>query len=148
MDTIFAVSNLLVVPFWFLMIVLPHWRWTQRAVQSPLILLPFLLLYAALALPQLGEFWPVLFNPQLNKVAAALGQPEVAAVGWIHYLAFDLFVGRYAFLDSRERGISAWLMAPVLLLTLFLGPIGLLVYLGIQAFSRGPENASLLPVSR
>ena len=27
-DTLFSLSNLLVMPFWFLMIFLPHWRWT------------------------------------------------------------------------------------------------------------------------
>ena len=44
-------------------------------------------------------------------------------------IAFDLFVGRWACLDSRERGIPALVMAPVLLLTILLGPLGLLVYL-------------------
>jgi hypothetical protein len=47
-------------------------------------------------------------------------------------IAFDLFVGRWAYLDSRERGIPALVMAPVLLLTILLGPVGLLVYLLVR----------------
>ena len=47
-------------------------------------------------------------------------------------IAFDLFVGRWAYLDSRERGIPALLMAPVLLLTILLGPVGLLTYLVVR----------------
>jgi hypothetical protein len=140
MEIIFAVSNLLVVPFWLLMIGLPHWRWTQRILQSPLVLVPLPLLYTVVALPQLPELLPVLVHPQLETVAAALGKPAVAAAGWIHYLAFDFFVGRYAYLDSRKRGIDAWPMVPVLVLTMFLGPVGLLLYLALRAFSKAPEE--------
>ena len=31
---IFSLSSLLVMPFWLLMIVLPHWRWTKRIAGS------------------------------------------------------------------------------------------------------------------
>jgi hypothetical protein len=148
MEILFTASNLLVLPFWFLMIVLPRWRWTQRILQSTLVLLPFLILYTILALPLLGELWPILLDPQLNTVAAVLGKPEVAAAGWIHYLAFDLFVGRWEFFDGQRRGLSAWLMGPALLLTLLLGPLGLLLYLGFRAFSKGQEQAPLAAIPR
>ena len=49
-----------------------------------------------------------------------------------HFLAFDLFVGRWVYLDSRERGISAWLMAPILLVVLMLGPLGFILYLVVR----------------
>ena len=42
-------------------------------------------------------------------------------------------MGRWAYLDSRERRISAWLMAPVLFLTLMLGPIGFGLYLALRS---------------
>jgi hypothetical protein len=47
-------------------------------------------------------------------------------------IAFDLFAGRWAWLDSRERGVPALVMAPVLVLTILLGPLGLAAYLGIR----------------
>jgi hypothetical protein len=34
-------------------------------------------------------------------------------------------------------------MVPVLVTTLFLGPLGLLLYLGFRAFSKGQEQAPL-----
>ena len=34
MDTLFAISNLLVMPFWLAMILLPRWRWTVRIMAS------------------------------------------------------------------------------------------------------------------
>ena len=39
---------------------------------------------------------------------------------------------RWAYLDSQARSLSAWLMAPVLFLTLMLGPMGLLAYLVLR----------------
>jgi ABA DEFICIENT 4-like len=133
METIFSLSGLLVMPFWFLMIVLPHWRWTRRLLEPPLVVAAPALLYVALVLPRLGELLPALANPALPGIAALLGTPAAATIAWVHFLAFDLFVGRWAYLDSRERAISAWLMAPVLLLILMLGPAGFLLYLGLRA---------------
>jgi hypothetical protein len=132
METAFLLSNLVIMPFWLLMIVLPRWRWTQRIIQSPLIVLPPAILYVVLVLPRLSELLPQLASPALNSIAALLGTPTGATIGWIHFLAFDLFVGRWAYLASRESGISAWLMAPVLFLILMFGPLGFVVYLAIQ----------------
>lgn len=130
---IFAASGMLVMPFWFLMALLPHWRWTKRIIGSPLISLPAALLYAWLVLPQVGPIWAAVSSPELGPIAVLLGSPAGATIAWVHFLAFDLFVGRWAYLDSRERQISALLMAPVLLLILMLGPIGFALYLGLRA---------------
>jgi hypothetical protein len=91
------------------------------------------LLYAALVLPRLREIWPAVVRPTLSGVAALLGSPAGATIAWVHFLAFDLFVGRWIYLDSQDRQISAWLMAPVLFLTLMLGPAGFLLYLIVRS---------------
>jgi len=132
-ETIFSLSNLLVLPFWLLMIALPHWRWTHRIIRSPLIAAGPAALYLFLALPRLGALLPAVFSPTLASIAATLGTPAGATLGWAHFLAFDLLVGRWAYLDSRERGISAWVMAPVLFCILMLGPVGFLFYLAVRA---------------
>jgi hypothetical protein len=72
-ETIFSLSGLLVMPFWALMIFLPHWRWTRRILRSPLVILPPALLYAALALPRLAEVFPAVSSPTLAGIAALLG---------------------------------------------------------------------------
>jgi hypothetical protein len=140
-DTFFLFINLLPLPFWFLMIVLPHWKGTQRVMRGRLSVMPLLAGYAVLVVPQLPAFFGLLIRSdamRLTELAAFLGQPDVALVAWIHFLAFDLFVGRWTYRDSRERLISAWLMAPVLLLTFLLGPLGLLTYLLIRTHFRLP----------
>lgn len=147
MEMIFSLSNLLVLPFWLLMIVLPHWSVTRRLLASPLVCAGPAVVYLLLALPRLGELLPAVASPTAQGIAATLASPAMATLAWAHFLAFDLFVGRWAYLDSRERGISAWAMAPVLFLTLMLGPIGFLLYMGLRQLyalraARGAESVA------
>jgi hypothetical protein len=134
-ERLFLISNLLVLPFWLLMIALPHWRWTRRLLASPLVAVPPVIVYAAVVLPRLREILAAVANPSLPDISRLLGTPAGATAAWAHFLAFDLFVGRWAYLDSRERAISAWIMAPVLFLILMLGPLGFLLYLGVRALA-------------
>ena len=136
METIFTLSNLFVLPFWALMIFLPHWRWTQRIMRTlwPVVVLAGV--YTVLLLTQIGGVAGSLLNPTLDGIAGLLGTPAGAAVGWVHFLAFDLFVGRWAYLDSRERGISAWLVSPTLFFVFMAGPFGLLLYLAVRGMSQ------------
>lgn len=132
MENIFQLSSLLVMPFWLLIIVLPHWGWTRRIMASPWVVAPAALLYTLLVVPSLASLLPQLANPQLGTIAALLGTPQGATIAWVHFLAFDLFVGRWAYLDSRQRGTSAWIISPVLFLILMVGPLGLLLYLFVR----------------
>lgn len=133
MATVFSLGGLLVLPLWAAMIALPLWRVTRRVVASPWVAAAPATLYAALVLPRSGEVLAAVGNPSLAGVAALLGSDFGATVGWVHLLAFDLFVGRWVYLDSRERGVDPFLMAPVLFLTPMLGPVGFLAYLGVRA---------------
>jgi hypothetical protein len=141
METIFKIGNLIILPFWALMIFLPGWRVTKRIIGSPLISAAPAALYAALVIPRFVEIWRAVSNPELSGIAALLGGPVGATVAWLHFLAFDLFVGRWIYLDGRERGISSWVMAPALFLTLMLGPCGFLLYL-IARSAKGDQRRS------
>jgi len=129
METLFQISGLFVLPFWFLMIVAPNWKLTLRLLKSPLVIIAPVIAYVILVLPQIGTLLPKVMGPKLPEIASLLGTPEGATIAWMHFLAFDLFVGRWAYLDSRERGISPWLMAPILFFILMLGPFGFLLYM-------------------
>ena len=133
MEAIFTGTNVLVMPFWVLMILLPGWRWTQRIVRSLWIVVPAALSYVALLAPIVGDVLPLVLQPDLDSVRAALGEPHAATLAWTHFLAFDLFVGRFIYLDSRENRVNPFLVAPILFLTLMLGPTGLLLYLGLRS---------------
>lgn len=130
---LFALSFPLAAPFWALMMLAPGWSVTRRVVASPLIVVPPLLVYAVAVLPALSEVLPAVASPTLTGVAALLGTPLGAAAGWAHFIAFDLFVGRWIHLDARERGLPHVVTAPVLVLTILLGPLGMLAHLVARA---------------
>jgi hypothetical protein len=136
MKTIFMLSNFSVMPFWLLMILLPRWRITERVMRSPWIVLPPALLYTVLVVPELGTLMPALARPNPTVIAAFLAGEAGTTIAWAHFLAFDLFVARWVYLDSRERRISPWLMAPVLYACLMVGPLGLIGYGVIRAALR------------
>ena len=138
---LFSLTFAVVAPFWALMILLPGWSWTRRIVASPLIVLPVVLIYALLVIPAFGEVLPAVASPTLGRIRELLGTANGAAAAWAHMIAFDLFVGRWSWLDSRERGIPALVMAPVLLLTILLGPLGLLAYLLVRPRYRRTGSA-------
>jgi len=138
---LFGLTFAVAAPFWVLMILLPGWSWTRRIVASPLIVLPVVLIYALLVIPALGEVLPAVASPTLGGVRELLGTADGAAAAWAHMIAFDLFVGRWSWLDSRERAVPALIMSPVLLLTILLGPLGLLVYLLVRTRYTGARSA-------
>ncbi len=136
--TLFAGMGFTVMPFWLLMIAAPRWRWTIRLAGSPLIALGPVALYVALVLPRLATLAPALVHPNLPAIAALLGRPDGALIAWVHFLALDLLAGCAIFRDARARGISPWLVSPVLILTMLFAPLGLAVY-GTVRVARSPR---------
>nr|WP_232662572.1 ABA4-like family protein [Pseudonocardia sp. TRM90224] len=135
-DVLFTIAFPLAAPFWLLMIVAPTWSVTRRIIGSPFIVVPPLLVYALAVIPQFGEVLAAVAQPTPAGVAALLATPVGAAAGWAHFIGFDLFVGRWMYLEARERGIHPLVMAPVLVLTIMLAPLGLLAYLIIRTVTR------------
>lgn len=138
---LFSLTFAVAAPFWALMILLPRWSWTARIIGSPLIVVPPVLIYAVVVLGSLAEVLPAVVSPTLGGVRDLLGTADGATAGWAHMIAFDLFVGRWAYLDARERRIPHSVLAPVLLLTILLGPLGLLTHLLVRRAWPAPPIA-------
>ncbi len=68
----------------------------------------------------------------LASVMQLFESPGVALAGWVHYLAFDLFVGGWITRDARAHGLPHLAILPCLLLTFLFGPIGFLLYLALR----------------
>jgi hypothetical protein len=123
----FSICSTLVMPFWLLLIVAPGWEWTQRLVHSVLIpgILGFVYVFIFATNSEMPE--GASFN-SLDGVMALFTSPSSVLAGWVHYLAFDLFVGAWEVRDSQRHGLPHLLVVPCVLLTLMLGPAGLLCY--------------------
>ncbi len=130
-DTVFLVCNNAVLPAWLLLAVAPGWRFTTRIVHAAWIPLLLAVVYAGAFLlntdaPEGGGFG------SLAGVMALFTSPYAVLAGWVHYLAFDLFVGAWEVRDARRNGIAHWLVVPCLFFTLMLGPVGLALYLVLR----------------
>lgn len=69
----------------------------------------------------------------IEAVRALFANDAALTAGWLHYLAFDLFVGAWISRDAAGRGISPLVVLPSLPLTFLFGPAGLLLYLAARA---------------
>ncbi|OZM75045.1 hypothetical protein CFN78_02365 [Amycolatopsis antarctica] len=135
-QTLFDLTFPVAVPFWALMILAPGWTWTRRVLASPWVATLPLAVYLLVALPEFGTLWEVVSAPDLETLRTFLGTPAGAAAIWAHLISFDLFVGRWMYLDARRTGTHPLLMAPILVLTILLSPLGLLTYLLLRTIRR------------
>ena len=131
-DTVFLVCNNAVIPAWLLLAIAPGWRWTERIVHAGWIPLLLALVYAGASLLNSDSPEGAGFG-SLEGVMLLFTSPYAMLAGWIHYLAFDLFVGAWQVRDARRRAIPHWMVLPCLFFTLMLGPIGLGLYLTLRA---------------
>ena len=53
---------------------------------------------------------------------------------WTHFIAINLFVGGWIVKDSQKFGINKIIMSFPLLITYFIGPIGLTLYWIVRIF--------------
>lgn len=117
---------MLVVPGWLLLVFVPRWKWSARIIAGVVIPLVLGLVYLYLVATHFGESGGGFGS--LEQVSKLFQNPYALLAGWIHYLAFDLFIGSWEVRDAQRLGIHHLLVVPCLLLTFLLGPIGLLLY--------------------
>src|SRR5207244_13370461 len=120
---------------WTLLAVLPRQRWVAGFLTAFVVPAFFAVAYIAIVVAQFGGSSGGFSS--LPAVATLFSNPWLLLAGWIHYLAFDLFVGSWEVRDARERGIPHLAVVPCLALTLMFGPAGWLLYNGVrQVFAR------------
>ena len=134
---IFAIANGWALLCWIALALAPRWP----ALLSAILYLGVALLCLSYAV-LIGGLLGGLIDPGgtgsaagFSTIAGVMGifsTPGGATIGWIHYLAFDLFTGLWIARDGDAKAIARWIQLPVLLLTFMLGPVGLLSWLVIR----------------
>ncbi|MFC4123390.1 ABA4-like family protein [Nocardia rhizosphaerae] len=141
MSTLFDLVFYVTIPFWALMIFAPAWRFTRLIIGSPWIVGAPLVIWALITVPILGDLWSLVTSPSLAAITEAAADPAVLAALWAQIIAWDLFLGRWVYLDSRARGIHPLLMGPVLVGTIMLSPIVFPVYLAARELAGRASTA-------
>lgn len=133
--SIFPAVTYLAIAGWLALLVAPWWRPAARVVAA--VLVPALLgaAYTAIVASRLGAGGEGGFG-SLAEVAALFADPWWLLAGWIHYLAFDLFIGAWMARDALRQRFRWPLVVPCLLLVFLAGPAGLLLYLLARAAAR------------
>jgi hypothetical protein len=80
----------------------------------------------------------------IGEVRALFANDSALAAGWLHYLAFDLFVGTWIAREGLRTGVPRLLLIPCFALTFLFGPAGLLLFFVLRmAFApRASEEAA------
>jgi hypothetical protein len=130
-DQLFKICNSIAPLGWLLMIVAPKWRWTKTIVLTGILPLLLGLVYLTLIVLFFGEGEGD-FN-SLQGVMKLFTSPWGVTAGWIHYLAFDMFIGSWELSNGQKHGMNHFLIIPCLLLTFFFGPIGLILFYLLRA---------------
>lgn len=125
-EQVFSVANLLAAAGWLTLIVGSRARWVASLVTSTILPLLFAVLYGCLIATHWSEREGGFGS--LAEVRALFSNDWLLLAGWVHYLAFDLFVGSWQVRDARKHRIPQLLVIPGLILTFLFGPIGLLLY--------------------
>ncbi|MBD0325311.1 MAG: DUF4281 domain-containing protein [Pyrinomonadaceae bacterium] len=129
-ETLFSICSMLVVPGWLLLVFAPRWKWSARIIAGILIPLLLAIVYLAIVVTHFGKSEGGFGS--LAEVSKLFQNPYNLLAGWIHYLAFDLFIGSWEVRDAQRVGIHHLLVVPCLVLTFLLGPIGLLLYFALR----------------
>lgn len=153
-NTAFNLANLLALVMWAALILLPRRPFVVTAVLGGgvgLLCLAYALGLVGLLSGTLGggsgsgEGGAVDFTT-IAGVRSIFSTDGGATIGWIHYLALDLFTGLWIARDADARGFGRVVQAPILLVTFVAGPLGLLVWLGLRLTRRNGAGHISLPV--
>ena len=130
-DALFPIANFVALAGWAVLLASPVIPNVADRVAATIIPLFFAIAYSGLVL----AFWSGAEGgfDTLDSVAALFRTPEMLLAGWLHYLAFDLFVGAWIARTARAEGVPFWLVVPCLALTFLFGPAGYLTFCVIRA---------------
>jgi len=139
-EAVFSACNLMAMAGWLALLVAPR---SRRVVVLAGTVIPltlaaiYLTLFALHARGSQGGF------SSLAAVAQLFENRWLLLAGWVHYLAFDLFIGSWETRDAMARGVARLWLAPCLVLTFMLGPIGLLCYHVVRTWAGNGGSAAV-----
>ena len=142
-EFLFAVGSYLALLTWLALAVspararwAPHVRFVAGRVVPLLLAVVYVALFASTGMGDGGFGSPA-------AVQRLFSVPALLTAGWLHYLAFDLFVGAWIAERAGALGIPHALVLPMLALTFLFGPAGLLAFAALRAFwLRGGRSAA------
>ncbi len=137
-ENIYLWTNLGVLPFWLLIVIIPNSKVTQILVNS--IILPLILstayvyiIYQSILLEQsISDIFQLYLS--LDNLYTVFATESFLVLFWIHFLALNLFLGSWISRDAVKYNISRKVALVPLILVYFTGPLGLVLYWFFRVF--------------
>ena len=142
LEAIFSLASGLAMLGWLGLVFVPKWAPTRELIPSILVPVMLAIIYTFLMLSFRDQATADGGFGTLAEVKALFTVDALLLAGWIHYLAFDLFVGAWIVRDSQDYQINHLLILPCLFFTLMAGPLGLLIYLALRTMRTGLTTAT------
>ena len=127
-EIIFNIYNTGILIFWLFLLVFPKSKVTQKMTDFPWI--PLVIAFGYIYFLGTSDS---IFSVDFSSLSALTemfqnSNPRGVAAGWLHYLAFDFWVGCWILRDSQKKGVKhAFIIFPMFF-TFMLGPVGIIVY--------------------
>jgi hypothetical protein len=136
LEDLFSYAGAVAMVGWLGLIFLPGRPFVVETLARIIIPCAIAVLYIGLMALNLGNAPADGGFGSLAAVKSLFTVDGLLLAGWIHYLAFDLFVGSWEVSDSRVEKINHLLVVPCLALTFMAGPVGLLLYVIVKYLRR------------
>ena len=139
-DLLFWAANLVALAGWILLLLAqpgPHRLVGLARIAGASLAFFYLLMFAAWA-PSASVLAK---DYSIAGIGAFFAIPELRLVGWVHYLAFDLWVGAWQVEEAGRSGMKRAALIPCLILTWLVGPVGLLLFLALRRISARANGA-------
>lgn len=143
MQALFQYAGLVAMIGWLLLaasLFRAAWRerlWAMTGIGIPAL---FAILYTWLIVRHWGV--PGAGFGSIEEVRTLFSNDALLLGGWVHYLAFDLFVGTWIARSGTKAGVPGLLLLPCLFLTFMFGPAGLLLFLLLRLVYRGASSTA------
>jgi hypothetical protein len=129
-ETLFQIANAMALAGWLVLLASPFIPEISDRISGLAIPLLLSIAYAGLIIAYFDQ--PEGGFDTLENVTKLFSHPEAVLAGWIHYLAFDLFVGSWEVRTARKENIPFLAVIPCLVLTFLLGPVGFLAFTALR----------------
>jgi len=136
---VFSIANIMAFFMWILMIVLPKWKATRFLIDFKIIPIVLSVVYAFYIIQSILT-GPAMDFGSLQAVMHLFTVEQAVLAGWLHYLVFDMLVGMWMLDKNKSLKIHQAIMAPCLIGTFMMGPVGFLLFMAVRALKKQKKS--------
>ena len=136
-ENIYLIANWGVVPFWLLLIFMPSHNITKffsHSIIAPLLLAVAYVFLTRQVIIEENIFEGFKLYLGLGSLGEIYSNESLRLIFWLHFLAISLFIGSWIARDCERYMVPKILSIPCIIITYFVGPVGIVIYWFVRIF--------------